>query len=308
MKSNQNWTWALATVAAATVAACGGGGDAAPQDVSVSFVAVAGATPIDCSSNLTGLGTTPTPGGATGGLRDLRFYISDVKLVNARGQEVPLSLGADDNFNATVGDHAVTLVDLEDKTGTCVDSNNTEATNTEIKGTVPAGTYTGIRMTLGVPFEINHTDQTADLSQTPAVINNAVNPGMAWSWAGGRKFTKIEVTNSTWTSPVFNVHLGSTGCTGTNPAAGEVDSCARPNRVNFGFTAFNPATQQVAVDVQALLAGNNVTVNGGGATGCMSGQTDPECPAVFERLGLDLATGTTVGDGSSQQLFKVVSK
>jgi uncharacterized repeat protein (TIGR04052 family) len=155
---------------------------------------------------------------------------------------------------------------------------------------------------------MNHTDHTADLSVTPAVINNAVHPGMAWSWAGGRKFTKIEVTNSTWTAPTFNVHLGSTGCTGTNPAAGQVDTCSRPNRVDFGFASFNPITQKVAVDVKALLSGNNVTVNGGGPTGCMSGNTDPECGEIFKALSLDLTAGTTLNGGLNQRLFKVISK
>ena len=136
----------------------------------------------------------------------------------------------------------------------------------------------------------------------------AVHPGMAWSWAGGRKFTKIEVTNSTWTAPTFNVHLGSTGCTGTNPAAGQVDTCSRPNRVDFGFASFNPTTQKVAVDVKALLSGNNVTVNGGGPTGCMSGNTDPECGEIFKALSLDLTAGTTLNGGLNQRLFKVVSK
>lgn len=301
---NKQLNWTLAMVSAAALSACGGGSDAGPQDVSVSFAAVAGLTPVDCSTNLTGLGTTA----ASGGLRDLRFYISNVKLVRDDGALVPLSLSATDNFNATVGSDAVTLIDLEDKTGSCVDSNNTEATNASINGTVPAGTYTGIRMTLGVPFAINHTDQTAGLEVTPAVINNAVNPGMAWSWAGGRKFTKIEVSNATdWTAAVFNVHLGSTDCTGTNPAAGEVDSCTNPNRLDFGFDAFNPTTQRIALDVAALLGGNDVTINGGGPTGCMSGTTDPECPAVFERLGIDLGTGLTT-DPASQQVFKVVNK
>lgn len=300
---NQQLNWALALLSAAALSACGGGSDAGPQDVSVSFAAVAGLTPVDCSSTLTGLGTTA----ASGGLRDLRFYISNVKLVRDDGALVPLSLSATDNFNATVGSDAVTLIDLEDKTGTCVDSNNTEATNASIKGTVPAGNYTGIRMTLGVPFAINHTDQTAGLEVTPAVINNAVNPGMAWSWAGGRKFTKIEVTNTAWTNAVFNVHLGSTGCTGTNPAAGEVDSCTNANRLDFGFDAFNPATQAIALDVAALLGGNDVTTNGGGALGCMSFAGDPDCPAVFERLGIDWATGLTTNP-ATQQVFKVVNK
>ena len=34
-----------------------------------------------------------------------------------------------------------------------------------------------------------------------------------------------------------------------------------------------------------------LTVNGGGAPGCLAAMSDPECGAVFDRLGLDLSTG-----------------
>lgn len=309
----KNTTHLLAALVATSglLSACGGGGDAAapapapatPQSVEIEFAAVAGSDAVDCSSSLTDLGSTS----ASGALKDLRFYISNVKLVTSTGDEVALTLPANDDWNATLGSDGVTLIDLEQSgVGSCA---GTAATNTTLRGTVPAGAYVGVKMTLGVPFAMNHTDQAAGTDVTPAAINNAVNPGMAWSWAGGRKFTKIEVTNVAWTAPTFNVHLGSTGCTGTNPSAGQVDSCSFPNRLNFGFAAFNPATQKVAVDVKALLAGNDATVNAGGAAGCMSGTTDPECVKVFEALAIDLTTnGQTIGDGSTQTLFKVVAK
>jgi uncharacterized repeat protein (TIGR04052 family) len=221
---------------------------------------------------------------------------------------VPLVLGANDDWNATVGSHTVSLIDLEDKTGNCA---GTSATNAVIKGTVPGGSYAGIKLTLGVPFALNHSNQ--DGVNTPAVISNAVHPGMAWSWAGGRKFAQIEVASPTWAVPTFNVHLGSTGCTGSSPATGQIDSCAKPNRLDFGFAAFNPATQKIALDLRALLAGNDVTANAGGPAGCMSGPTDPECAGVFNALAIDwkpdgTGSGLTLGNGSGQTVFKVVNK
>lgn len=295
--------YSLSSVAlAAALVACGGGSDDTPKKVEIQFAAMAGSTPITCASKLTDLGLT----NAQGTLADMRFYIANVKLVKSDGTTVALTLDKTDDFNATKGSDAVTLIDLEDKTGTCA---GTTAMNTSIKGTVPAGDYVGVKMTLGVPFSMNHTDQSADVSVTPAVINNAVHPGMAWNWAGGRKFTKIEVTNSTWTAPFFYVHLGSTGCTGTNAAAGQVDKCDRPDRVDFSFNSFNPDTQKVAVDVKGLLSGNDVTVSLSGPTpGCMSAATDLDCPAIFNALSLDLNTGLTLNNGANQRLFKVISK
>lgn len=299
----------VTTAVAAMVAACGGGSDpvaatpAAPKAVELSFAAAAGTTPITCASTVTDLGTT----NAQGTLSDMRFYISNVKLVKSDGSTQPLTLSTTDDFNATKGSDSVTLIDLEDKTGSCV---GTTAMNTSIKGTVPAGDYVGVKMTLGVPFSLNHTDQASpDTNVTPAVISNSVHPGMAWSWAGGRKFTKIEVTNPSWTATTFYFHLGSTGCTGPNTAAGLVDSCSRPDRLDFSFASFNPDTQKVVVDVKSLLSGNDATVSLSGPTpGCMSASTDLDCPAIYDALSLDLTTGQTLNNGANQRMFKVASK
>lgn len=322
-----------ALVGAGWLSACGGGDaePSGPQAVAIEFATVAGSTPVDCgTASIANLGTTS----ANGRLRDARFYISNVALIRADGVEVPLTLPANNNWNATVGTDRVTLIDLEDKTGAC---NGTTDTNPSLKGTVPAGNYVGVTMTLGVPLALNHTDQTAALDKTPAVINNAVHPGMAWAWAGGRKFAKIELTDvladaaagtaGKWAAPVFNMHLGSTNCTGTNPAAGLVTACTEPNRATVRLAAFNPATQKINVDVRALLAENDATVNVSGPTGCMSGLTDFECTGVFKALQIGYngaaAAGATytigkVGDatnyglpiagGTAQTVFKVAAK
>lgn len=320
---------ALGMLASALLlAACGGGDDdtpAGPKSVEIRFATVAGTTPVNCgTASIASLGTT----NATGRLKDARFYVMNVSLVRADGTEEPLTLPANDNWNATQGADRVTLVDLEDKTGAC---DGTAETNPTVKGTVPAGNYVGIKMTMGVPFVLNHTNQGAGVDVTPAVVNNAVNPGMAWAWAGGRKFAKIELTDTLasapagtagkWAAPVFNVHIGSVGCTGTNPAAGQVDRCSAPNRMAVNFAAFDPATQQVTVDVRALLAGNDATANVSGPTGCMSGGTDFECTEVFRamQVGFDGAApagkvgdasnfGLPINNSAAQTVFRVAAR
>lgn len=291
--------------------ACGGGSDpvatppaATTKAVELSFAAVSGTDPISCASDLTDLGSTNT----TGKLKDLRFYISNVRLVKADGSEVPLTLGANDDWNLTAGNDRLTLIDLEDATGSC--SSGTAATNATIKDTVPTGDYVGVRMTMGVPYALNHSDYAT--ATKPLDIQ-----AMAWSWQSGRKFSKIEVTDpagaaGTWTSKTFNFHLGSTGCTG-NPVNGEMVSCVAPNRMDFQFASFDPSTQKIAVDVKALVAGTDITVNQAGAPGCMSGGTDPECLHVFESLAIDwnvtgTGTGLPLNGGGAQTLFKVIAK
>jgi uncharacterized repeat protein (TIGR04052 family) len=328
---------ASSLVVAGLLAACGGGDDpvpapTGPQAVAIDFATVAGVTPVNCATAaIANLGST----NATGRLQDARFYVSNVALIRADGVEVPLTLPANDNWNyTTAGGEGVTLIDLEDKTGGC---NGTTDTNATLKGTVAAGNYVGVSMTLGVPFALNHTDQGAALTVTPAVVNNAVHPGMAWAWAGGRKFAKIELkdvlaaepagTAGKWSASVFNVHIGSTNCTGTNPAAGLVSSCAEPNRATIRFAAFDPAKQKITVDVRALLAENDATVNVSGPTGCMSGLSDFECTGVFKALQIGFNGAATAGAsysigkvgsaanyglpinaGAAQTVFKVAAK
>lgn len=298
----------LALVTAAALAACGGGGgdddNDIPQSVALDFAAYAGSTPVNCSSAVAGLGS----GTVTARIKDFRFYVSNVKLLKADGSEVALTLGANDDWNHTSGGQGLTLIDLEDATGACVDG--TPATHATVRGKVPAGSYVGVKMTMGVPFALNHSDYATAVR--PLDIQ-----AMAWSWQSGRKFAKIEVTDpdgvaGTWVAKTFNFHLGSTGCTG-NPASGETVSCVAPNRMDFHFHEFDPATQKIAVDLRALLAGTDITVNRAGAPGCMAGGTDPECLRVFEALAIDwkadgTGTGLPIDEGLGQTLFRAVAK
>jgi uncharacterized repeat protein (TIGR04052 family) len=296
---------ALGLAAGSLVAACGGGGgDDAPQAVALEFAAYSGGTPVKCGTAVTGLGS----GSVDAQIQDFRFYVSNVKLLKADGSEVALTLGANDDWNLTSGGNSLTLVDLEDGTGSC--ASGTAATNATVKGTVPAGDYVGVKLTMGVPFALNHSDYAT--ATKPLDIQ-----AMAWSWQSGRKFAKIEVTDpagatGSWVAKTFNFHLGSTGCTG-NPANGETVSCVAPNRMDFKFASFNPTNQKIAVDVKALVAGTDITVNQAGAPGCMSGGTDPECLHVFESLAIDwkadgTGSGLPVAGGAAQTLFKAVAK
>lgn len=306
----QKNTLALSMMTTAlALTACGGGGSEggssastpSTQKVSIEFAALAGTLPIKCGEKITNIGNTS----ATVELKDLRFYVSNVHLMDAADKEVPITL--DSNEWQADG---VALVDLEDGTGLCKDG--TAATNLKVTGTVPTGTYTGVGYTVGVPAALSHSDFAA--AKAPLDVQ-----AMAWSWQSGRKFLKIEVnpdagvttpatdTTAESTSSTFNVHLGSTGCTGafTN---GAVPTCLASNRMAFHSHNFNATTQKIGVDVQSLLAGNNVTVDSGGPKGCMSGKTDPECAAIFDKLKIDQASGESIDGGHGQGLFVVVSK
>ena len=286
------------------------------KKVDVAFAAMAGAKPVACGTAIAGLGTT----GQAAQLKDLRFYVSDVKLLRSNGSAVPVSL-ADSSFSVTKPAGAVTLIDLENGTGACAEE-GTKATNAHVRGTVPAGRYTGLSYTVGVPAALNHTD----VAGAPAPLNLAA---MGWSWQLGRKFLKIETAD-----PTFMVHLGSTGCTG-NPATGHT-KCTNANRVAVRLRSFDPSRQQVAVDVKALLTGSDLSAGMGSMdgtsgtsamggmsgmasasamdmdemSGCMSGPGEMGCGPVFRSLGLSWSNTSGGGAASpaKQTVFRAMAR
>lgn len=283
------------------------GSASATQSVSIDFGVVAGGQTVGCGLPVAGHGTKAT----SGQVKDLRFYITNVLLIDAQGNQVALKL--DDNANQA---RDVALIDFEDATGKCPTSTGTATTYTTLTGKVVPGNYVGIAMTLGVPVKsadadkasLNHSDTTA--ATTPALLTSSA---MAWSWQSGRKFSKIEfvpdtpITRPTGTTTTWNVHLGSTGCKG-DPTKGIVTACTNPNRMDFSFAAFNASTQKIVLDLAELFKNSDLSYDGGGAAGCMSGTTDPECPGIFQALQIDLASGLPINGGAAQKVFAVKAK
>ncbi len=288
---------------------------AGDRAVDISFELTAGGMPAGCGAVLEGIGADHLKAG----LNDARIYVHDVKLIGGNGKRIPLSL---DQSEWQYG--GVALLDFKDaRGGSAPCSAAVPAKNTAVRGHVAAGSYRGLEFTVGVPVEaevggkkvqLNHSN----LETAPAPLDVTV---MNWSWQAGRKFLLVEVNpeggfkradgspGRTWM-----VHLGSTGCTG-NPATGDIVSCTRPNRFKVTFDAFDPEKDAVAIDLAVLFKGSDLKHDKGGAIGCMSGVTDPECPAIFAALGLDLDdapskagdTGHQTKNGESP-IFKVLSR
>lgn len=236
---------------------------AATRKVAINFKPMVGAEAFACGKSYANIGTshaTITPS-------DFGIYVHDVTLLAAGGKEVPVTLDQDGTYqNGTVA-----LLDFEDGTGPC--SNGNSPTHLAIVGTAPAGQYTGVRFTIGVPFERNHNDITTEPS--PLSLTR-----MAWAWNSGHKFARLDAKTSEGKSWVL--HLGSSGCMPNTKATAAPQSCAQPNRVTVTLPQFNIDTDAIVADAAVLWSGN------GGADNqvCMSSPKSPACGPMFAVLGL----------------------
>ncbi|CAN2534790.1 hypothetical+protein [Methylocapsa aurea] len=327
---------------------------AARQEVAIHFAFQAGGAPVECGKPIAGLGTTKV----SAQLRDARFYVSNLALVDADGKETPVALDSNDWQNPYVA-----LIDFENQKGRC---KGTLATNDVIKGSAPAGKYKGLVFTVGVP-SLGKDEDGKDVALNHSNLATAAAPldvqGMNWGWQAGRKFialelepeggvtrkapsarlpkeappapsaaeaarleaiAKLEAPKETKEQPRVNVdgtitvsawmmHFGSTGCKG-DPLTGEIASCAAPNRIAVRFDTFDPVKQHVILDLAALLSGVDLTHDAGGATGCMSSLTDPECGPLYEVAGLRFKESAPdmndIGkpSGVPQRIFRVGPK
>ncbi|MCU0568416.1 MAG: metallo-mystery pair system four-Cys motif protein [Oculatellaceae cyanobacterium Prado106] len=148
------------------------------QEVTIRFSAMVGDQPFRCGMSYS-LGTPATPVTPT----DFRFYVSEVALIDANGNAVPVSLQQDGKWQF----QNVALLDFEDKSGDC--TNGTEDMRDRIIGTVPSGSYKGLKFTLGVPFDLNHADST--LAASPLNLTS-----LWWNWRGGYKFLRVDLKNA----------------------------------------------------------------------------------------------------------------
>ncbi len=240
--------------------------------ISITFDARFGDTSFTCDSTVEGLGTgnssfTPT---------DLRLYVSAFTVHNAAGEQAPVSLNQDGLWQL----QDLALLDFEDKTGNC--SNGTSATNHVVQGTVPAGDWSSLSFEVGVPFALNHQDVAT--ASSPLNLST-----LFWSWQGGYKFIRLE-GKSTGLPTGWLFHLGSTGCE-TDGEGKVTEACSSPNRAHVEIADWSPE-KTIALRLDSLLSGADLDLDGGGAPGCMSAPEDPECAALFGKLGIPAGNAT----------------
>jgi uncharacterized repeat protein (TIGR04052 family) len=248
------------------------GPSAADRAVTINFRATVGRQPFVCGTKYPGLGRTGAEAWAT----EFRFFVHDVVLFRADGSAEPVTLEQDGRWQAG----GIALLDFEHGEGPC--SNGTPEERHMMTGTVPAGDYTGVRFTVGVPFEQNHLE----LATQPSPLNLS---RMFWSWSTGYKFMRVDLRAQrpdTAATVPWMIHLGSTGCSPTG-AGVSPSRCVQENRAVIALDTFDPARDAIVLDLAALVADADLLTNQERtAAGCMSGTTDLDCAPIFAALGL----------------------
>ncbi|MBI3783410.1 MAG: metallo-mystery pair system four-Cys motif protein [Deltaproteobacteria bacterium] len=256
--------------------------DCSLMPITLQFSGNVGEQTFTCGSIYHGVGTT----GADIVPSDFRFYVHNVRLIRDDGVEVSVLLDQDGIWQY----QNVALLDFEDKTQPC--NNCTKQMNATVRGKIAPGTYNGVRFTLGVPFRLNHADQ----SVAPPPLNLT---GLFWSWQDGYKFIRIDTAFDN-----LRVHVGSTGCYYVRPNV--IGGCAHPNRGEIYLPAFNPANDTIVADLAVLLSDSDINSNQPDTPpGCMADPNDSDCDPIMRNLGVDFANGLPAA--GPQKFFRVVS-
>lgn len=287
------------------------------EPVEIRFALQAGDQPVACGTRIEGLGISHSA--AT--LNDMRFYVSEVTLLDAAGAETPLILEQDGLWQR----ESTVLLDFEDGSHGCADSGNRDM-NTVVKGRAPAGDYTAVRFDLGVPFALNHLDVTL----APSPLNL---PAMWWNWQGGYKFVRFDLVvdalaesatdehdahaeptaqahdahgHGAAPANAWFIHTGSTGCLSDNANQPPTAPCLRPNRPTIQLDGFDPASNIIIADLATFVQTVDLAHSTPQPPGCMGDFDDPDCANVYAALGLDLSTGVCIAEAcATQTLFRV---
>ena len=268
----------IAALSALMLVACGSDDDSKTQDVSLKFSASVSAEAVACGTRTTLVGKGNRGNGTAPDIKDFRLYISDVQVATATGEFVSVKLAESDWQQKNVA-----LLDFEDGTSSC--TAGTSETRLVVEGTAPEADYSRVRFTIGVPEALNHLNQET----ATAPLNTG---GLYWSWAGGYKHARIDVAG-------WNIHLATTGCTLDNNNENLDCSKSRPNRPTYTLENVDLASSTINFDYAELVSGADISTDTGGAKGCMSSASDPECATLFTNLGLDLTTGQCQGGTDS---------
>jgi uncharacterized repeat protein (TIGR04052 family) len=274
-----------------------------PSNFALSFAAVADGKHVGCEDRIDGFGPT---GADAIGISDLRFYVSNLKLWDASQHGVAVTLD-ENEFQYASNAGKVSLIDLTSNTeGSCAGNaisfaEGTKRTNDSITGRTLVEKVNGISFDVGVPQAVMRqviADHTPEGAPSPLAE-------LQWSWATGyRHFVlNFTVTDTDGQTGGGYAHVGSRDC---GPADGlaleDRDRCDFVNTPQVQLGQFALGKNTVTLDLRKLLSELDFVspiydqatfevLGEGPGVECHSSPTQPDCLALFDHFGLDMASG-----------------
>ncbi|MEP5255174.1 MAG: MbnP family protein [Winogradskyella arenosi] len=212
------------------------------NNVTLEFTNTFGDTPITLgAANATEATVNTSDAGQVHHFEELKYVISNIRLIKADGTEIPYNVNDLDN-GATVINQA-----------------NTE-TLSYVLSDIPSGDYTEIKFGLGVRSDLNTLDQVS----FPAFYENAGSneTAMHWEWGTGYRFTKIEGFYDT-DNKELSFHSGSTLAEDEDGNYIQGVDAYRDVSLSLPTTAVvgsNAPRIAIEADFDYLLSGNSYTI------------------------------------------------
>ena len=202
----------------------------------------------------------------------VRFYVSNLTMIDATGHGVPVSLDPGSWQN-----EATALVALGGRTE-----------QPTVSGRVAAGRYVAAEFLLGVPFDRNHGNPL--LASPPLTAAS-----MFWTWQSGYKFMRVDIAND------WSFHLGSTGCMSASAVRPPTEPCRQPNAPRIRLQSDTPDAGTIVLDLDTLLADVDTSVE----DNCMEAYAHrATCRGLLANLGMDPDTGLCLDGCESQAVFR----
>ncbi|MDC4203842.1 MAG: metallo-mystery pair system four-Cys motif protein [Candidatus Manganitrophus sp.] len=295
---------------------CSGDSTDLPAAFELRFAATANGAEVGCADKISGVGPS---GRHQIGLSDLRFYVSNLRLLDAKGNPIPFTL--DENEFQYKGDSgSVALIDLTGNTeGTCAGAaiafpEGTARTHKAITGKTLVKEVTSVTFDLGVSqplMKATIANNTAEGAPSP--LNE-----MYWSWASGYRHFVMNFAvedDGNGNGGDGYLHIGSLDC---GPADGKAledrDACGFVNTPTVALTGINLATDTVSIDLIRAVANLDFispiydtttfeVIGEGPGVECHSSPGQPDCALIFSNFGLDISTGQA--NSASNSVFSI---
>lgn len=303
-------TLPLALLGSLAAAGCNSNPDpeesaAAQAPFELRFAAMVDGRKVGCADDLTGFGPS---GKHHIGINDLRFYVSNLRFADAQGQVVAATLDSNE-FQYASANGSVALIDLTDSsTGSCGSSSlayseGTGRTHLAITGKTNLQRVSSVSFDVGVPQALmKKTIATSTPEGAPSPLNE-----MYWNWNSGYRHLvfNFSVRDAAGGVGAGYLHIGSRDCAPTGEgtkALSDRDTCTFVNTPAVALTSFNLATDTVGLDLRQALDGVDfispiydpstfAVIGQGPGVECHSSPMQSNCPAVFGKFGLDIASG-----------------